>query len=63
MPHLVVLVFGAFLLWLGFRCFRREAERVDAALRRAERRLRREADGGPTPLRLDPLTGFYHPAD
>jgi hypothetical protein len=63
MPHLVVLALGLFLLWLGFRCFRREADRVDTALRRAERRLRRQAEDRAAHLRLDPMTGFYHPAD
>jgi hypothetical protein len=63
MPHLLVFAAGAASIYIAFRWARREYDRVDASLRRAERRVR-QADGErPVPLVFDASTGFYKPAE
>jgi hypothetical protein len=49
-------------MYFAFRWIRRELDRVDASLRRAERRIRREPSTA-TPLVFDSATGFYTPAE
>jgi uncharacterized membrane protein len=63
MAQILAVCFASVLLWFGYRWFRREYERVDNALRRAQRRInRRDAEQSAQALRLDPVTGYYQPA-
>jgi hypothetical protein len=63
MPHLLVFAAGAVSLYFAFRWFRRESDRVDASLRRAERRMHRTAQNRVVPLVFDAATGIYKPAE
>jgi uncharacterized membrane protein len=64
MPHVVVIGVGAVSLYFGYRWVRREFERVDLALKRADRRIRREqTPSQPTVLAFDSVTGAYRPVD
>ena len=63
MPHLFVIAAGAVSIYFAFRWVRREYDRVDASLRKAERRIRRSAQVQPAQLILDSATGFYRPAE
>jgi hypothetical protein len=64
MSHLVVIGVGAVSLYFGYRWVRRELERVELALKSADRRIRREkSPPPPTPLAFDDVSGVYHPAD
>jgi hypothetical protein len=65
-PQVLLAAFGCAVLWFAYRWFRREQERVDMALKRAQRRIRRKnlKDTALTvSLRLDPATGYYTPGD
>jgi len=62
MPHLLVLAAAAISIYYAFRWVRREYDRVDTSLRRAERRIRRTQSTA-TPLVFDSATGFYTPAE
>jgi hypothetical protein len=62
MPHVLVLTAAAVSIYFGFRWLRREYDRVDASLRQAERRIRREPSTA-RPLIFDSTTGFYTPAE
>jgi hypothetical protein len=62
MPHVLFLAAAAFSIFFALRWVRREYDRVDASLRRAERRIRREKSTA-TPLVFDSATGFYTPAE
>jgi hypothetical protein len=62
MPHVLVLTAAAVSFYFAFRWVRREYDRVDASLRKAERRIRREPFTA-TPLVFDAVTGFYTPAE
>lgn len=56
MPQLVVIAaFGA-LAWYGYKSFVKEAERVNKAVRRAEKESETGANGT---LVQDPATGEY----
>ena len=63
MPHLLVFAAGAVSIYMAFRWVRREYDRVDASLRRAERRVRRAERNRAVPLVFDASTGFYKPAE
>jgi hypothetical protein len=63
MSHIIVIAAGAVSLYLALRWVSREYSRVDAALRRAERRIRRMSAQDATPLAFDAATGFYRPAE
>ena len=63
MPHILVFTAGAASIYIAFRWARREYNRVDASLRRAERRVRRAAADRAIPLVFDETTGFYKPAE
>ncbi len=56
MPHLLIFAAAAAVGWLGYRAFRREAERVHRRVRRAEREA---ANGVQGTLVRDPVTGVY----
>jgi hypothetical protein len=62
MPHVLVLTAAAVSIYFAFRWVRREYDRVDASLRKAERRIRREPSRA-KPLVFDSSTGFYTPAE
>jgi hypothetical protein len=62
MPHVFVLTAAAVSIYYAFRWVRREYDRVDASLRRAERRILRTQSTA-TPLVFDAATGFYTPAE
>jgi uncharacterized membrane protein len=61
MAQVLAVCFGSFVLWFGYRWYRREYQRVDSALRRTERRINRAAEQPVQALRLDPATGLYRP--
>jgi hypothetical protein len=63
MPHILVVFAGALSLYCAFRWVRRETERVDNSLRRAENRILRENKAKATPLAFDSATGVYRPVD
>jgi hypothetical protein len=64
MPQIIVAAAGALSLYYAFRWFRREADRVEASFRRADRRIRRPKRPVPvTPLAFDEKTGFYRPVE
>jgi hypothetical protein len=62
MPHVLVIATAAVSLFCAFRWVRREYDRVDASLRKAERRIRRTQSTA-KPLIIDAVTGFYIPAE
>jgi hypothetical protein len=63
MPHVLVFAAGAASFYLALRWALRDYDRVDASLRRAERRVRKAASGRVVPLIFDESTGFYKPAE
>ncbi len=64
MSHVVVIGVGVVSLYFGYRWVRREFERVEQALRRADRRIRREkSTSQATTLAFDAINGVYRPAD
>ncbi len=62
MPQVLVIAAGAVSVYCALRWVRREYDRVDTSLRKAERRVRRMQPTG-TPLVYDSATGFYTPAE
>lgn len=62
MPHVVLIAAGAVSIFCALRWVRREYGRVEAALRRADRRIRRVRPIG-TPLVFDAAKGFYRPSE
>lgn len=63
MPHVFVIAAGAAALYYAVRWVSREFDRVEASLRRADRRIRRTTMSSATPLTFDVATGFYRPAE
>lgn len=64
MPQIIAAAAGAFSLYYAFRWFRREADRVEASFRKAERRIRRPLRSAPvTSLAFDAETGLYRPVE
>lgn len=59
MPQLLFFAAVAFVGYLGYRAFVREAEKVSARVRRAEKETKTKAVGT---LIKDPVTGEYRPA-
>jgi len=59
MPQLIFFALVVFVAYWGYRSFVKEAERVTAKLRRAERQA---ANGTMGTLVKDPKTGEYWPA-
>ena len=62
MPHVFAIATGAIVLFYGIRWIRRELERVESSLKRADRRISRNLREAPVPLILDTATGIYAPA-
>ncbi len=60
MPQIIAVAAGAISLYYAVRWVRRETDRVEAELRRADRRIRRAPKSAQT-LTLDVATGVYHP--
>jgi len=58
-PQLLFFAAVAVVGYLGYRAFVREAEKVSARVRRAEREAKTKAVGT---LVKDPVTGEYRPA-
>ncbi len=58
MPQVIVVAAGAVSVFCAFRWVRREYDRVDASLRRTDRRIRRARSTG-TLLVFDAAKGFY----
>ena len=59
MPQLIFFAVVGVAAYVGYRSFVKEAERVTAKVRRAEKQSRTGAIGT---LVQDPETGEYHPA-
>ncbi len=59
MPQLIFFAVVGVAAYVGYRSFVKEAERVTARVRRAEKQSRTGAIGT---LVKDPKTGEYHPA-
>ena len=62
MPQFFAIAAGAISLFCAYRWVRRDAERVEAALRRTDRRVRRDPNHVST-LAFDSATGVYRPID
>ena len=63
MPQLLLILAAGTGIWLGYKWYRKEQERVRFVLRDAEDELeRRYVKEAPT-LKRDPKTGVYTPAD
>jgi hypothetical protein len=62
MPHIIVIAAGAMSLFYAYRWVCREADRVETALRRTDRRVRRNTQHG-TPLAFDAAAGVYRPIE
>ena len=62
MPQIFAVAAGAITLYYAFRWVRREADRVEAAMRRADSRIRRSSKPATT-LAFDAATGVYRPLD
>ncbi len=62
MPQVIVIAAVAVSVICAFRWVRREYDRVDASLRRTDRRIRGAKSTG-TLLVFDPAEGFYRPAE
>lgn len=62
MPHVFAIAAGAVSLYCAYRWVSREAVRVEAALDRTSRRIRRNPNHVTT-LAFDPATGVYRPVE
>ncbi len=62
MPHIIAIAAGAISLYYAYRWVRRESDRVEAAFRRADRRIRRNPQRI-TPLAFDAVSGVYRPVE
>ncbi len=62
MPHIIAVAAGAISLYYAYRWVRRESDRVEAALRRTDRRIRRNPHYI-TPLAFDAVAGVYRPTE
>ncbi|MFY9642802.1 MAG: hypothetical protein WCD20_01400 [Rhodomicrobium sp.] len=62
MPQVIVIAAGAVSVFCALRWVRREFDRVDALLRRTDRRIRRTQSTGAL-LVFDAAEGFYRPAE
>jgi len=62
MPHIIAIAAGAISLFYAYRWVCREADRVEAALRRTGRRVRRNTQHI-TPLAFDAIAGVYRPIE
>ena len=62
MPHIIAIAAGAISLYYAYRWVRRESDRVEAALRRTDRRIRRNPQAH-TPLTFDAVAGVYRPIE
>ncbi len=62
MPQVLAVAAAAISFYFAFRWVRRESDRVEASLRRAERRIRKASPAG-TPLTFDAAAGVYRPID
>jgi uncharacterized membrane protein YdjX (TVP38/TMEM64 family) len=63
MPHILAVAAGAITLYYAYRWVRREADRVEAAFRRADRRIRRNGSQPATTLTYDSTAGVYRPVE
>jgi len=62
MPHIIAVAAGAISLYYAYRWVLRESDRVEAALRRTDRRIRRNQHQV-TPLAFDAVAGVYRPIE
>jgi hypothetical protein len=62
MPHIIALAAGALSLYFAYRWVRRESDRVEAALQRTDRRIRRNPHRV-TSLEFDAVAGVYRPVE
>jgi hypothetical protein len=62
MPHIIAIAAGAVSLYYAYRWVRRDTDRVEAALRRTDRRIRRSVQNI-TPLAFDAVAGVYRPIE
>ena len=62
MPQIIAIAAGAIFLYYAYRWVRREADRVEAAMSKAGRRIRRVSHHGTT-LTYDARAGVYRPLD
>ncbi len=62
MSHIIAIAAGAMFLFYAYRWVCRDADRVEAALRRTGRRIRRYPHDV-TPLAFDAASGVYRPLE
>jgi hypothetical protein len=61
MPHIIAVAAGVLSLYYAYRWVRRESDRVEAAFRKTDRRIRRAQNGAP--LAFDRAAGVYRPTE
>lgn len=63
MPQLLLMVLAGAGIYAGYNWYRKEQERVRAALEEAEAELRRREEIAMPKLKRNPETGVYEPAN
>jgi hypothetical protein len=63
LPQLIIFCAGIVACWFGTKWVKKEVNRVDDEMKRAQRMLQRVRNSPLPQLRFDPMTGHYHPAE
>lgn len=63
MPQLLLILAAGAGIWVGYKWYRKEQDRVRSVLREAEDELERRYEKEAPTLKRDPDTGVYKPAD
>ncbi len=63
MPQLLFLLLVGLGIWLAYRWYRKEQNRVRSVLRNAEDELEKRYEKEAPKLKRDPKTGVYKPSD
>lgn len=62
MPQLILFALAGAGIYAGYSWYRKEQERVRAALKEAEAELRKREENAMPKLKRNPETGVYEPA-
>lgn len=63
MPQLLLIALAGAGIWVGYKWYRKEQERVRSILDEAENELRSRDEASIPNLKQDPETGIYKPAN
>ena len=63
MPQLLLILLAGLGIWLGYRWYRKEQDRIRSVLRDAEDELGKRYEKEAPKLKRDPKTGVYTPTD